>query len=106
MSSHDESLGPEGYQVDAVEAWIAEHIPELTPPFEWTRLEGGHSNLTYRLDDSNGGQAVIRRPPQSLRSPQGKHGPDRSKSTPPASCWPHHSELRIQLWKPNPHHLV
>ena len=46
MTSHDESLGPEGYQVAAVEAWIDENIEALSPPLKWTRLEGGHSNLT------------------------------------------------------------
>ena len=46
MSTHDESLGPEGYQVEPVETWVDEHIGRLTPPFQWTRLEGGHSNLT------------------------------------------------------------
>lgn len=70
MTDHDESLGPEGYRVDAVEAWIAQHVTGLTPPFEWTRLEGGHSNLTYRLDDQNGKQAVIRRPPQGELLPK------------------------------------
>lgn len=61
---------PEGYTVDAVEAWIASNIPSLSPPFEWTRLEGGHSNLTYKLDDSNGKEAVIRRPPQGQLLPK------------------------------------
>ncbi|MEM7079360.1 MAG: phosphotransferase family protein [Pseudomonadota bacterium] len=70
MSNHDERLGPEGYQVDAVEAWISEHVDGLTPPFEWTRLEGGHSNLTYRLDDQIGQTAVIRRPPQGELLPK------------------------------------
>ena len=70
MSTHDESLGPEGYQVGPVEAWIGENIPSLTPPFEWTRLEGGHSNLTYRLDDATGRSAVIRRPPQGELLPK------------------------------------
>ena len=70
MTDHDESLGPEGYQVDAVESWIAANIPSLTPPFKWTRLEGGHSNLTYQLDDSAGKQAVIRRPPQGELLPK------------------------------------
>ena len=64
MSTHDESQGPEGYDVPAVERWLAEHVPELKAPFEWTRLEGGHSNLTYRLADQHGQLAVIRRPPQ------------------------------------------
>ena len=68
--THDESKGPEGYRVAAVEAWIKDNVPGLTPPFQWTRLEGGHSNLTYRLDDSAGGQAVIRRPPQGELLPK------------------------------------
>ena len=70
MSTHDESLGPEGYQVGPVEEWIAANVESLTPPFQWTRLQGGHSNLTYRLDDSNGNAAVIRRPPQGERLPK------------------------------------
>lgn len=70
MTLHDESTGPEGYQVDAVEAWIQGHIDGLRPPFKWTRLEGGHSNLTYRLDDADGHAAVIRRPPQGELLPK------------------------------------
>ena len=54
----------EGYDIPAVEAWIAANIESLKPPFRWTRLEGGHSNLTYRLDAAEGNSAVIRRPPQ------------------------------------------
>ncbi len=70
MSTHDESLGPEGYEVGPVEAWIRENVPSLTPPFAWTRLEGGHSNLTYRIDDAEGQSAVIRRPPQGELLPK------------------------------------
>ncbi|HEY2051036.1 MAG TPA: phosphotransferase, partial [Caulobacteraceae bacterium] len=51
-----------GYDVPAVEAWVAANTP-LAPPFEWTRLTGGHSNLTWRIDDTRGRRAVIRRPP-------------------------------------------
>ena len=61
---------PEGYAVDAVEAWITNNIPSLSPPFVWTRLEGGHSNLTYKLEDSTGKEAVIRRPPQGQLLPK------------------------------------
>ena len=61
---------PEGYKVDAVEAWIKDNIPSLSPPFTWTRLEGGHSNLTYKIEDSNGTEAVIRRPPQGQLLPK------------------------------------
>ncbi len=61
---------PEGYEVKAVEAWIAENIPGLKPPLAWTRLEGGHSNLTYKIVDTEGNEAVIRRPPQGQLLPK------------------------------------
>ncbi|MFT5393299.1 MAG: aminoglycoside phosphotransferase (APT) family kinase protein [Gammaproteobacteria bacterium] len=70
MSSHDDANGPEGYEVGAVEAWIAANISELVPPLTWQRLQGGHSNLTYRIVDSNGKTAVIRRPPQGELLPK------------------------------------
>ena len=70
MTEHSSTAGadtvnadPEGYDVAAVEAWISAHVAGLTPPLRWKRLEGGHSNLTYRLDDDSGRSAVIRRPP-------------------------------------------
>lgn len=55
--------GPEGFDTSAVETWIADNVDDLSPPLTWTRLEGGHSNLTYRIDDAEGRAAVIRRPP-------------------------------------------
>ncbi len=61
---------PEGYDVATVEAWISDNVPGLTPPFVWTRLQGGHSNLTYRLDDGQGRAAVIRRPPRGELLPK------------------------------------
>jgi aminoglycoside phosphotransferase (APT) family kinase protein len=60
----------EGYDIPAVECWIEAHVDALTPPLQWTRLEGGHSNLTYRLDDASGRSAVIRRPPQGELLPR------------------------------------
>jgi len=63
-----------GYEVDAVEAWVGEHVESLTPPFTWTKLEGGHSNLTYRIDSADaadgGRSAVIRRPPMGELLPK------------------------------------
>jgi aminoglycoside phosphotransferase (APT) family kinase protein len=56
-------LDAEGFEIPAVEAWIDANVEGLSPSFEWTRLEGGHSNLTYLLQDSQGRKAVIRRPP-------------------------------------------
>ncbi len=64
MSEVEYDDNPEGYDVPNVEAWIRENIPSIKPPLKWVRLEGGHSNLTYRIEDSEGNEAVIRRPPQ------------------------------------------
>ena len=61
---------PEGYDVQAVESWIRDHVDSLDPPFKWIRLEGGHSNLTFKLIDSQGREAVIRRPPQGQLLPK------------------------------------
>ena len=65
MSSAAESRqdSPPGYDVPAVEAWIARNVPALSPPLRWSKLEGGHSNLTYLIEDKGGKRAVIRRPP-------------------------------------------
>ncbi|MDG2112249.1 MAG: phosphotransferase family protein [Actinomycetota bacterium] len=60
----------EGYDVPAVETWIAEHCEGLRPPFDWVRLEGGHSNLTYSLTDQDGKRAVVRRPPMGELLPK------------------------------------
>ena len=60
-----------GYDVDAVEAWVVERVPELARPWTWTRLEGGHSNLTYQVDGADGAKsAVIRRPPMGELLPK------------------------------------
>ena len=61
---------PKGYDVTAVEAWIDRHEPQLRTPLRWTRLEGGHSNLTFLLEDRNGARAVIRRPPMGELLPK------------------------------------
>ena len=63
-------VSPAGFDTRAVEAWIAAHVPSLSPPLQWTRLEGGHSNLTYLLQDRWGQRAVIRRPPMGELLPK------------------------------------
>ncbi len=52
-----------GYDKTAVDEWVRANVDGLEPPFEWEKLEGGHSNLTYKLIDQQGRRAVIRRPP-------------------------------------------
>ncbi|MBL8353007.1 MAG: phosphotransferase family protein [Burkholderiaceae bacterium] len=63
-------VGVVGYDIARVEAWIAAQVPALQGPFGWTRLEGGHSNLTYLLVDARGQKAVIRRPPMGELLPK------------------------------------
>jgi len=60
----DGTAQPDGIDVEAVTAYLADHVPSLTPPLQWVRLPGGHSNLTYRIIGSSGREAVIRRPPE------------------------------------------
>ncbi len=62
--------GVVGYDVPAVEAWISENVDGLEPPFDWTQLEGGHSNLTYKLTAADGITAVVRRPPMGELLPK------------------------------------
>src|SRR3954471_15030942 len=54
---------PTGFEGARVADWLAEHVPGLQPPLRWTKLPGGHSNFTYRVDDVAGRALVVRRPP-------------------------------------------
>jgi len=58
-----------GFDVPVVEEWMAS-ATQVVPPCTWTRLEGGHSNLTYELVDSEGAHFVIRRPPEGELLPK------------------------------------
>ena len=59
-----------GFDIPATEAWINRNVDRLTGPFEWRKLEGGHSNLTYALTAPDGARAVIRRPPEGPLLPK------------------------------------
>ena len=61
---------PLGYDTPVVQGWLAQHVPHLEPPLHWTRLEGGHSNLTCLIEDSAGQKVVIRRPPLGVLLPK------------------------------------
>lgn len=65
-----ETEAPPGIEQTAIESWIADHSENLKPPFQWVRLEGGHSNLTYRVVDTEGREAVVRRPPMGKLLPK------------------------------------
>ncbi len=60
-----DAAGSEIRGIDAapVSAWLEEHVHSARPPFSFEPIEGGHSNLTYRVVDANGNAFVLRRPP-------------------------------------------
>ena len=53
----------EGIHDTAVSAWFEAHIPGARGPFTFSLIAGGHSNLTYAVDDAAGQRFVLRRPP-------------------------------------------
>lgn len=53
----------EGINEKNVSAWLTEHVPGLKAPIDYSLIAGGHSNLTYRCEDSAGNTFVLRRPP-------------------------------------------
>ena len=52
-----------GIQHTALERYFAEHVAESEPPLVFERIVGGHSNLTYLVEDAKGCKTVLRRPP-------------------------------------------
>ncbi|MDQ3506353.1 MAG: phosphotransferase family protein [Actinomycetota bacterium] len=54
-----------GDQAQRVTDWLAERIPELSPPLRFDVIEGGRSNLTYRVADLAENTFALRRPPLS-----------------------------------------
>jgi aminoglycoside phosphotransferase (APT) family kinase protein len=58
-----------GFEVTRVEAWL-ETVTDVKTPLSWSPLPGGHSNLTYSLQDAGGRDLVIRRPPQGKLLPK------------------------------------
>jgi aminoglycoside phosphotransferase (APT) family kinase protein len=54
---------PDGIDAAGVAGWFAAHVADVTPPLRYELIAGGHSNLTYRVDDAAGRRWVLRRPP-------------------------------------------
>jgi len=52
-----------GIEVGRVTDWFIANIDDVTPPLKFVRIKGGHSNLTYEIDDDAGRKLVLRRPP-------------------------------------------
>jgi aminoglycoside phosphotransferase (APT) family kinase protein len=58
---------PPGIDHAAVEGWMAAHVDGLVPPVRFTLISGGHSNITYFVDDASGRSYVMRRPPLGVK---------------------------------------
>jgi aminoglycoside phosphotransferase (APT) family kinase protein len=58
---------PDGIDTNGVEAWFALIVPSASPPLSFERIAGGHSNLTFRVDDAAGSRWALRRPPLGKR---------------------------------------
>lgn len=52
-----------GIDAEPVSGWLAEHVEGATPPFRFSLITGGHSNLTYLVEGADGRRFVLRRPP-------------------------------------------
>lgn len=64
MAAPEESgTSPLGIDVPAVSAWMEDHLDGVHGPLTFTAIGDGKSNLTYRVDDAQGGSLVLRRPP-------------------------------------------
>ena len=53
---------PAGISVEPVTQWMTENVG-AKGPLEFIRIKGGHSNLTYKINDAGGTSFVLRRPP-------------------------------------------
>ena len=56
---------PAGINAERVSAWLEANVAGATAPFTFTLIAGGHSNLTFKVDDAAGHHYVLRRPPLS-----------------------------------------
>ena len=52
-----------GLDEERVTDWLAHHVAGAVPPFSFSLLVGGRSNLTFEVVDAAGVRRVLRRPP-------------------------------------------
>jgi len=58
-----------GIEPVSLDRWLSEHLAGAQAPFEYRLIAGGHSNITYRVDDAGGSRFVLRRPPLGVQPP-------------------------------------
>lgn len=62
-SADDRGDAPQGIHDDNVTSWFVDHADAVTPPLRYDLIAGGHSNLTFRVSDTDDHTWVLRRPP-------------------------------------------
>ena len=60
--SDQSTITPEGINAERVSAWFEQNIPGVSLPLSFRLIAGGHSNLTFGVDDAAGQTYVLRRP--------------------------------------------
>jgi aminoglycoside phosphotransferase (APT) family kinase protein len=58
-----------GLEPVSLERWLSAYLPGAHAPFEYRLIAGGHSNITYRVEDARGSRFVLRRPPLGIQPP-------------------------------------
>jgi len=66
-SGDGSATAPQGIDPAALEAWFGANVAVAEPPLAFERIAGGHSNLTYRVNDQAGRRWALRRPPLGER---------------------------------------
>jgi aminoglycoside phosphotransferase (APT) family kinase protein len=54
---------PDGLARDLVGPWLEGLVDGFEPPFEYARISGGRSNLTFEVSDRHRRKVILRRPP-------------------------------------------
>ena len=60
---NDPATATPGIDPERLTPWLLANVAGLAAPLRYTFIEGGRSNLTYRIDDDAGRSVVLRRPP-------------------------------------------
>ncbi|HSR22451.1 MAG TPA: hypothetical protein VLW53_02790, partial [Candidatus Eisenbacteria bacterium] len=56
---------PDGIDGPRVTAWLLDNVAGVEAPFQFERIAGGRSNLTFVVTDAGARRLVLRRPPLS-----------------------------------------
>jgi aminoglycoside phosphotransferase (APT) family kinase protein len=59
----DDGRTVKGIAAEALDAWFEANVEGARAPLRFSLIAGGHSNLTYRVEDAAGHVFVLRRPP-------------------------------------------